>query len=325
MELLSNYAEKTKRKWVVITDPHIKTERQYKIFKNGLEYDDGEPIFVRDHDKRMIYEAPCWPGDSVWIDFLNPKGREYWEKLYDYDNFKGTNKDWHIWIDMNEPAVFQTADYTMRKNAVHIDKNRKFWNHQHIHNAYGVLAQKATFDGVTKRDDGEYRPFVLSRAAFIGSQQYGAVWTGDNTASFEFMKLSIAQCLSFGISGIGQCGADIGGFTGFANQNLLAKWYQLGTFYPFFRAHAHISVHNREPWIQSSMTKQIIREALYFRQRLMPYVYSTAFEMFSVGLPMMRPMWYVYPKSFGQHRDLDSQFFFGADILVAPSLNEMPK
>ena len=71
---------------------------------------------------------------------------------------------------------------------------------------------------------------MLTRSVFLGSQKYGAVWTGDNQASKFFMMLSIQMCLSLGISGMPFCGADVGGFTGHSAQGLLTTWYTLGAF-----------------------------------------------------------------------------------------------
>lgn len=61
-------------------------------------------IFVKGYDM-MIFEGISWPGLSVWVDFLNEGGRNYWKGLYQYDKFKGTNSLYQIWIDMNEPSV----------------------------------------------------------------------------------------------------------------------------------------------------------------------------------------------------------------------------
>jgi alpha 1,3-glucosidase len=71
---------------------------------------------------------------------------------------------------------------------------------------------------------------MLSRAVFPGSQKYGAMWTGDNQASYDFLSLSIQMCLSMAISGFPFCGADVGGFTGQGHPDLLVKWYQAAVF-----------------------------------------------------------------------------------------------
>lgn len=44
-------------------------------------------------------------------------------------------------------------------------------------------------------------------------------------------------------------GADVGGFFGNSETELLVRWYQLGAYYPFFRAHAHHDTRRREPWL----------------------------------------------------------------------------
>jgi hypothetical protein len=52
-----------------------------------------------------------------------------------------------------------------------------------------------------KLQEGE-RPFVLSRAGCAGIQKYAWQWTGDNTASWEHLRLTIPMCLSTGIAGV---------------------------------------------------------------------------------------------------------------------------
>jgi mannosyl-oligosaccharide alpha-1,3-glucosidase len=84
---------------------------------------------------------------------------------------------------MNEPAVFDVAEKTIYKDAVH-------WGgveHRNVHNLYGYLQTKATYDGLMKRGNGEVRPFILTRSFFSGSQRYSAVWTGDNTAEWGYL------------------------------------------------------------------------------------------------------------------------------------------
>ncbi|RVW28249.1 putative glucan 1,3-alpha-glucosidase [Vitis vinifera] len=121
--------------------------------------------------------------------------------------------------------------------------------HRELHNAYGYYFHMATSDGLVKRGDGNDRPFVLSRAFFSGSQRYGAVWTGDNTADWDQLRVSVPMILTLGLTGMTFSGADVGGFFGNPETELLVRWYQLGAYYPFFRAHAHHDTKRREPWL----------------------------------------------------------------------------
>ncbi len=85
----------------------------------------------------------------------------------------------------------------------------------------------STFEGHLQRSGGQLRPFILSRAVYIGTQRYAAVWTGDNLASWSHLKASIPMCLSLSISGVTHCGADIGGFFHNPEPELLLRWYQV--------------------------------------------------------------------------------------------------
>ena len=62
-------------------------------------------IFVKNCLSDRFY-GDCWPGNSVWVDYFNEDAQEFWESLYQYDNFKGTTKIYSFWNDMNEPSVF---------------------------------------------------------------------------------------------------------------------------------------------------------------------------------------------------------------------------
>jgi alpha 1,3-glucosidase len=74
--------------------------------------------------------------------------------------------------------------------------------HRELHNAYGYYFHMATADGLVKRGDGKDRPFVLSRALFAGSQRHGAVWTGDNSAEWDHLRVSVPMILTLGLTGI---------------------------------------------------------------------------------------------------------------------------
>lgn len=87
---------------------------------------------------------------------------------------------------------------TMPRDALHFGGAE----HREVHNAYGYYFHMATSEGLLKREAGKDRPFVLSRAAFAGTQRYGAVWTGDNTAEWEHLRVSVPMVLSLSLTGI---------------------------------------------------------------------------------------------------------------------------
>lgn len=299
------------RKLVAIIDPHIKNEGGYHI----LDELKSKDLAIHNKDGN-IWEGWCWPGSSTWVDCFNPKAREWWKSLFRYDKFKGSAKNMFIWNDMNEPSVFNGPETTSPKDNMHYGN----WEHRDIHNINGLTFHNATYEAITSRDKEEdkhrVRPFILTRSFYSGSQRLGAMWTGDNQASWPHLEASIPMILSMGVSGYPFGGADVGGFFGNPEKELLTRWYQAGAFYPFFRAHAHIDTRRREPYLAGEPYTQIIAQALRLRYSLLPAWYTAFHEASTTGAPILRPNYYVHPgdeKGFG----IDDQFYLGSYGLLA--------
>ncbi|KAK3988617.1 2 subunit alpha glucosidase [Cladorrhinum sp. PSN332] len=304
------------RQLVTIIDPHIKNVDNYPVVAELKSKD----LAVKNKDGN-IFEGWCWPGSSHWIDAFSPKAREWWATLFKYTSFKGTLENTWIWNDMNEPSVFNGPEVTMPKDNLH-DGN---WEHRDVHNLNGMTFNNATFHALKSRKPGELRrPFVLTRAFFAGSQRVGAMWTGDNTAEWGHLHASIPMILSQGISGYPFSGADVGGFFGNPEKDLLTRWYQAGAFYPFFRGHAHIDARRREPYLMGEPYNTIIAAALRLRYSLLPSWY-TAFRQAHVdGTPIIKPMFYTHPSE-ESGLAIDDQFFVGNTGLLAKPITEQNK
>ncbi|XP_054664278.1 neutral alpha-glucosidase AB isoform X2 [Grus americana] len=297
-----------KRKMVSIVDPHIKVDSGYRVH-NELR---SRGFYVKTKDG-SDYEGWCWPGSAAYPDFTNPEMRAWWASMFAYDQYEGSTENLFTWNDMNEPSVFSGPEVTMHKDAVH----HGGWEHRDLHNLYGLYVQMATAEGQIRRSGGQHRPFVLSRAFFAGSQRYGAVWTGDNTAEWEHLKISIPMCLSFGLAGLSFCGADVGGFFKNPEAELLVRWYQAGAFQPFFRAHAHLDTARREPWLFGEENAALIRAAVRQRYALLPYWYTAFYRSHRQGLPVMRPLWMEYPEDATTFA-IDDQYMIDRALLVHP-------
>ncbi|XP_072737067.1 neutral alpha-glucosidase AB isoform X1 [Ciconia boyciana] len=297
-----------KRKMVSIVDPHIKVDSSYRVH-NELR---SRGFYVKTKDG-SDYEGWCWPGSAAYPDFTNPEMRAWWSSMFAYDQYEGSTENLFTWNDMNEPSVFSGPEVTMHKDAVH----HGGWEHRDLHNLYGLYVQMATAEGQIQRSGGQQRPFVLSRAFFAGSQRYGAVWTGDNTAEWEHLKITIPMCLSFGLAGLSFCGADVGGFFKNPDAELLVRWYQAGAFQPFFRAHAHLDTARREPWLFGEENVALIRAAVRQRYALLPYWYTAFYRCHRHGLPVMRPLWMEYPEDTTTFA-IDDQYMIDRALLVHP-------
>lgn len=115
---------------------------------------------------------------------------------------------------MNEPSVFSTPTKTLPLDTIHFKVDGTKVKHGDFHNAYGAMQQKSTFKGLLKRDENTRRPFVLTRSFFLGSQKFGAYWTGDNLSIYSELAGSMWMIISLGISGHPFGGADVPGFYG---------------------------------------------------------------------------------------------------------------
>ena len=306
---------------VLITDLHI----AHLPHAGYAPYDSGE---AGDHFVKMPdgeeYVGPVWPGPSVFPDFTRQVTRAWWGSLYKDFVAMGASG---FWNDMNEPAVFVSPSKTMPDEVQHrIDEpgfQKRTVNHTEAHNFYGMQNTRATYDGLIALDP-KTRPFVLTRASYAGGQRYSATWTGDNSATWNHLKLMTPQLLNLGLSGFSFSGADVGGFAGSPSPALLTKWIEIAAFQPIDRNHSAKGTRPHEPWVDGPDQEAIRRRYIEERYRLMPYLYTLAEETSRDGVPMVRPLFVEFPHASadGHPIDLDTgggEFMLGGSLLIAPN------
>jgi alpha-glucosidase len=300
---------------VLITDLHIKKDpnHNYGPYDTGMKQD----AFVKNPDG-SVFVGPVWPGDSVFPDFTRAKARDWWGEQYKSFASMGVAG---FWNDMNEPSVFNRADKTMPLGNLHGMDDGTTRDHRAIHNVYGMENVRATYDGLRKLQPDE-RPFVLTRAAYSGTEKYAATWTGDNSSTWNHLSMSTPMLLSMGISGYSLVGDDIGGFAGTPTADLLTRWIEVGAFNPIYRDHTAKGTADQEPWVHGPEHEMIRRRYIELRYQLLPYIYTGMEEMTRTGLPFMRPLFLEYPQAPGIEGN-DHDFLFGRDLFVAPVTTEM--
>jgi len=220
---------------------------------------------------------------------------------------------------MNEPSVFSTPEKTLPGLARHYKADGRVINHRDFHNAYGAIQQRSSFYGLLERDDYTRRPFVLTRSFFVGSQKFGAYWTGDNYAEDAEVYGSMKMILSNSIAGAMFGGSDVPGFIGTPSDELYIRFYQMGSWEPFFRAHCDINSQDRDPWDRTERVQLAIRDAINRRYDIVHYLYTTFQQATVTGEPIMRTMWNEFPDDESMFR-VATQFMFGDSILVAPKI-----
>jgi len=129
--------------------------------------------------------------------------------------------------------------------------------------------------------------------------------------------MSYPMCLSEALAGYSFCGADIGGFFHNPDPELLYRWYQAGAWLPFYRSHAHIDTKRREPYLYDQDVQMYIRNTLKLRYAHLPLWYTIFYEHWLTGEPVIRPLFYQYPKD-DQLVDIDNQLIVGTHVMVAP-------
>lgn len=302
---------------VAITDPHIANlpHSGYAPFDSGMAGDH----FVKAADG-TVFQGRVWPGASVFPDFTRKLTRAWWGSLYGDLRKDGVDA---FWNDMNEPSVFDTPNHTMPLDAVHRIEEPGFVariaTHAEIHNVYGMETARATYDGL-RQIDPDLRPFVLTRAAYAGTQRYAATWTGDNSSSWNHLRMTTPMIENLGLSGFAFTGADVGGYAGTPPPDLLTKWFEIGAFQPMDRDHTEKGTGDQEPWVGGPEQEAIRRQFVETRYKLMPYLYTLAEEASRTGLPMVRPLFMEFPDAAPDRHPLDVDLGAGAEFMLGPSL-----
>ncbi|MFL6758437.1 MAG: TIM-barrel domain-containing protein [Sphingomonas sp.] len=301
-------------KLVTITDLHVAAapNQSYAPYDTGIVGNH----FVHNPDGSP-YVGKVWPGPSVFPDFTDAKARAWWGTNFKQLVDAGVAG---FWNDMNEPSVFNDTG-TMPLDAVHRvdsdDFSPRNAAHAEIHNVYGMENTRATYEGVKALRPNE-RPFVMTRASYAGGQRYSVTWTGDNSSTWDHLRLMVHQLVNLGLSGFSYAGADIGGFTGGPSPDLMTRWFEIGAFTPIFRDHSEKDKPRAEPWVDGPAQLAIRRRFVEERYRLLPYLYALADLNARTGDPLMRPVFYDYPDAAQALCDQSMTFTLGAALLIAP-------
>ncbi|MGC8780385.1 MAG: glycoside hydrolase family 31 protein [Anaerolineae bacterium] len=271
----------------------------------------------------MLFQD-CRPEGPTYIQFYdatNPEARTFlWEKLRAGYYRHGIKV---FWLDACEPEMYPFHPENLRYH---------LGNGLAVGNIYPLLHEAAVWEGM--RGEGETEIITLCRSAWAGSQRYGAaVWSGDIPSTFEALQKQVRAGLNIGLSGIPWWTTDIGGFHGGNIESpyfreLIVRWFQFGAFCPLFRLHGHrqptagwTGGGPNEVWSFGDEAYAIIRELLFLRERLRPYIMAQMRRAGEAGVPPMRPLFFDFPQDAGAAQ-VEDEFMFGPDLLVAPVLEQ---
>lgn len=269
-----------------------------------------------------------WMGNTTFFDSTHPGARKFvWEQCRKNYYDKGIRC---FWLDEAEPE-YGPYDFDLYR----------YYQGPALQcsNIYPLMYAKGFYDGLTA--EGETNVLNLVRCAWAGSQKYGVLtWSGDIHSSFRAMKQQIQAGLNMGLAGIPWWTTDIGGFLGGDNtdpafQELLVRWFAWGVFSPVFRLHGErspyyereqeyrdnvrlfSSAQDNEVWTWGEENYRILREFLFLRERLRPYIRECMREAHAKGTPVIRPLFYDVPED-SMCWEISGSYFFGPDLLVTP-------
>ncbi|MBQ8075603.1 MAG: DUF4968 domain-containing protein [Oscillospiraceae bacterium] len=265
-------------------------------------------VFVKDSKNPTLPAVGrWWGGQGVFWDFTDPQARKLWKALlkeallsHGTDSVWNDNCEYDSLLDQDSSVSFDGKGSTIGALKPLMSNLMCFLSSEAIRELHPGA-----------------RPYIVCRSGGSGIQHYAQNWCGDNYTCWETLQYNIPMITGMGLSGQPNDGADIGGFAGPApEEELFVRWVQNGIFQPRFSIHSANNDNSvTEPWMYSRVTP-IIREAIRFRYRLTPYLYSAEYEASQTGMPIMRALVCefqddpnVYDESF--------TFLFGRDLLVA--------
>ena len=292
-------------------------------------------MLVRNERGMPVQNSSAEPHGSIvqtFYDAMNPEARAFlWQRLREGYVKNGVRL---FWLDTAEPELLPLEQDNTRYH---------LGNGLEVAGLYPLFHSQALYEGL--RSEGEDAPLALTRSAWAGSQRFGAaVWSADIPSSFDSLRRQVAGGLNIGLSGIPWWTSDIGGFHGGdvddpVFRELIVRWFQFGVFCPIFRVHGirrqkSAAVKPGDPiadpgrptapnevWSFGEETYALLSEQLRLRERLRPYIMSQMRAAQATGLPPMRPLFVDFPAD-PQAWEIEDQFMFGPDILVAPVLAE---
>ncbi|MDR0914362.1 MAG: alpha-glucosidase [Oscillospiraceae bacterium] len=326
---------------IPIIDAGVKIEQGYDVYEEGV----ANNYFCKDKDGND-FAAAVWPGLTHFPDFLNPDARKWFGAKYKKLTDMGIEG---FWNDMNEPAIFYSAEGfdkafksvknhsgkltnspwdffelkdTFARLANSGDDYRSFYHntgtqkvcHYDVHNLFGFNMTRSAAEGLQEAVPDK-RTLLFSRASYIGMHRYAGIWTGDNHSWWGHILNQLKVMPSLNMCGFLYSGADLGGFNANCTEDLLLRWLALGVFTPLLRNHSAIGTRDQE--FYRFKHKDWFANFVKFRYRLLPYLYSEFLNAVENNEMLFRPLAFDYPDD-ESCKTIEDQLMLGQGLMIAP-------
>uniref|UniRef100_A0A1I8HXG7 NtCtMGAM_N domain-containing protein n=1 Tax=Macrostomum lignano TaxID=282301 RepID=A0A1I8HXG7_9PLAT len=341
------------QKYFVILDPAISSDEEmhkqvlpsqrYEPYHDGL----ARGVYVKNLDD-TVHEGEVWPGRTVFPDYTLSATQAWWERWVSDFYYNQSIRVDGLWIDMNEPASFtyephkpqnfcpnNTWNYPpyiptsfigdrFYEKTICMETKHNWGRHYDVHSLYGHSMGMQSYQTLRNLFP-EKRPIVFSRSTFVGSGRYAQHWLGDNHSRWPDLHWSIITMLEFNLFGFPYNGADICGFVYDATREMCIRWTQLGAFYPFSRNHNikeadGVRTRDQDPASWDAEAQKIMKDALFFRYKYLPYLYTLFHYAHTNGATVVRSLAHEFPNDTAAVR-IDEQFLWGSAMLISPVLS----
>ncbi|XP_065281573.2 lysosomal alpha-glucosidase-like isoform X1 [Dermacentor albipictus] len=323
------------RHYVMIFDPGVSGSEMpgtYPPLDEGLQMG----VFVKNVTGGIVYAKVWNKVSTVFPDFTHPNSTRYWTRQF--RRFHDTVPFDGAWIDMNEPSnrydghkdgcprdqrverpPYVPGHDPLSIHTLCMSDQHYLSSHYNVHSVYSQLEARATHRALV--ETRQKRPFIISRSTSPGQGAWSGHWSGDIQSSWEDLRLSIPNVLSFGMYGIPLSGADICGFQGNTTVELCARWQVVGAFYPFARNHNSLSSKDQDPYSMGPEVVRATRIALTVRYAMLPYLYTLFYRSHVYGETVARALFFEFPED-PRTYDIEEQFMWGSALLISPALHK---
>jgi len=278
-------------------------------------------IFKELNEKNMLLNITTWPPTSgnKPYDPYNPEARSIYWKYMNNNIFSLGMDGW--WLDSSEPDHFNIKEKDF-DNKTYLGTFRK------VRNAFPLMTVGGVYEN-QRKTTSDKRVFILTRSAFAGQQRYGATsWSGDVQSRWDVLHNQISGGLNLSLTGIPYWNCDIGGFFSAARykqgvkdvayQELYVRWLEFGAFTTMMCSHGTDTPREIYQFGQKGYwAYDAIEKFINLRYRLLPYIYSTSWNITENGSTMMRAL----AMDFGTDKkvwNINDEYMFGKSILVCP-------
>ncbi|KAL1454173.1 hypothetical protein WDU94_010453 [Cyamophila willieti] len=266
--------------------------------------------------------------ENAYIDFTHPNASDSWRLILKENYmdlpFNGLNLEKNEPLNLINPVKcpltrwddppfvpkLLAGDYQeLKHNTLCMSAVQHAGVHYNLHNLYGISQAHVTYDIL--KTMLKARPFVLSKSTFAGSGAYSGHWIEYGSITWDTMRQSITDMIVMNMFGVPMVGANA--FCKNENDShLCSRWAALGTFFP-------LSL--KKVYGPDDFQSTIVRDHLFMKYRLLPYLYTVMQKAHRFGHTVVRPLFFEYPNDRDTY-GIDDQFLLGESLLIAPVLKE---